>query len=51
MDEFDDLREYNGDPAHDMKVDFDRYMHTGEGAELFEDNILEDFGDDIDDWD
>lgn len=29
MNEYEDLDEYNGDAAHDMNVDFDRYMNTG----------------------
>ena len=39
MDEYEDLDAYNGDAAHDMNVDFDRYMNTGERAELFDETV------------
>lgn len=29
MEEYEDLNEYNGDPEHDMWVDFDNYENTG----------------------
>lgn len=47
INEYENLDEYNGHAAHDMNVDFDRYMYTGEGAELFEEYPE----DDDEDWD
>lgn len=49
MDEIEDLDNYNGDTAHDMWVDFDRYENTGE-PEYFEDSDLDEYIDNLD-WD
>lgn len=46
-----DLNTYNGDAAHDMNVDFDLYMNTGEDAELFDYTDLDDYIDTLNDWD
>lgn len=46
MDEYEDLDTYNGYTAHDMNVDFDRYMNTGENAELFHEPKLGDISTD-----
>lgn len=51
MDEYENLGTYNGDAAHDMDVDFDRYMNTDEGAELFYETDLDQFIDNLNDWD
>lgn len=51
MDEYEDLDAYNGDTIHDMDVDFDRYMNTGELSDLFEETDLDDFIDNLNDWD
>lgn len=51
MDEYDDLDAYNGDTEHDMWVDFDYNENTGELSDLFEDTYLDDFIDDLNDWD
>lgn len=42
---------YNGNPVHDMEVDFDRYMNTGELSDLFEETDLGDFINNLNDWD
>lgn len=51
MDEYEDLSTYNGDAVHDMNVDFDRYMNTGEGAELFNGTDFDEYIDNLNDWD
>jgi hypothetical protein len=51
MDEYEDLDIYNGDAVHDMNVNFDRYMNTGEGAELFDETDLDDYIDNLNYWD
>ena len=51
MDEYDDLNTYNWDPVYDGWVDFDYNENTGELSDLFEDTDLDDFIDDLNDWD
>lgn len=51
MEEYEDLGQYNGDPAHDMNVDFDHYNNTGELADLFDEDAMDDFISNLDDWD
>lgn len=51
MDEYEDLDAYNGDATHDMNVDFDRYMNTGERAELFDETDFDEYIDNLNDWD
>lgn len=51
MNEYENLDAYNGDTAHDMNVDFDCYMNTGEDAELFDETNIDDFIDKLNDWD
>lgn len=51
MNEYEDLDAYNGDAAHDMNVDFDRYTNTGEGEELFNETDLDEYIDNLSDWD
>ncbi len=41
-----DYSSYNGDPDHDMMVDYDYNQNTGELSEYFD----EDYEDDTDDW-
>lgn len=41
MDEFDDLATYDGDPEHDMWVDYTTHEYTGELEEYFEDDTDE----------
>lgn len=48
MDEYENLDSYNGDPIHDMYVDSDFEMNTGEIPYVFDED---DFIDNLDDWD
>lgn len=50
MDEYDDLDTYNGDTVHDMWVDFDYYENTG-NSDVFDEDNLDDYVDNLDDWD
>lgn len=38
MDEHDYLDAYNGDPVHDMYVDYTNHINTSEAAESFDDD-------------
>lgn len=49
MNEFEDLETYNGDTEHDMWVDFDNYVNTGNPDVLGKDN-LDEFGNELNDW-
>ena len=51
MDEYEDLDAYNGDTEHDMWVDFDHNENTGELSGLFEDTDIDQFIDNLNDWD
>ena len=51
MDEYEDLDAYNGDAVHDINVDFDIYMNTGELSGIFDDTDLDQFIDNLNDWD
>ena len=51
MDEYDDLNTYNGDQVHDSWVDFDYHENTGELSDIFGDTDLDQFIDNLDDWD
>lgn len=51
MDELEDLDKYNGDSEHDMWVDFTTNQYTGELADIFNDTEVDDFIDNLDDWD
>ncbi len=46
MDELDELSNYNGGTVHDMNVDYDYHINTGELDDLFDETNLDDF----DDW-
>lgn len=50
MDEYEDLDAYNGDTEHDMWVDFDHYENTGT-PDVFDEDNLDDFIDNLNDWD
>ncbi len=50
MDEYEDLDAYNSNTSHDMNVDFDCYMNTGEVAELFDKTDLDEYIDKLKDW-
>lgn len=43
MNDYDDLDTYNGDSEHDMMVDYDYHINTGELSELFDDDDIDDF--------
>ncbi len=49
MDNYDDRDAYNGDPEHDMYVDYDYQTNTGES--VFDDNDFDDDYSDEDDED
>lgn len=51
MNDYDDLDIYNGDTEHDMMVDFDYYINTGELSDLFEDSDLDEYVNNLNDWD
>lgn len=51
MDGYDDLDMYDGTPVHDMNVDFDRHMNTGELPEYFEEADIDIFIDNLNVWD
>ena len=51
MEELDDLATYNGDTEHDMWVDFSTHEYTGELANIFDGSEVDDFIDNLDDWD
>lgn len=51
MDEFDNLDIYNGNPVHDMEVDYDYHINTGKLADEFGDTDLDDFINNLNDWD
>lgn len=50
MEEYEDLDQYNGDSAHDMNVDFDRYNNTEELADIFDEDSLDDYIKNLNDW-
>lgn len=51
MDELDNLDYYNGEPVHDMEVDYDFHINTGELTDEFGDSDLDDFIANLNDWD
>lgn len=51
MTDYDDLDTYNGDAEHDMWVDFGYHENTGELSDIFKDTDLDQFIDNLDDWD
>ena len=51
MDELDDLATYNGDTEHDMWMDFTTYEYTSELGECFDDTDVDNFIDNLNDWD
>ena len=51
MEEYDDLSEYNGIPEHDINVDYDYYLNTGELSDEFGDSDLDNYIDSLNDWD
>ena len=51
MEEYEDLDAYNGDTEHDMWVDFDYNENTGGLSVIFDDTDLDQFIDNLNDWD
>ena len=51
MDEYEDLDMYEGNPVHDINVDFDRHINTDELPEYFEEAVIDIFIDNLNDWD
>lgn len=51
MDELDDLNDYNGETDHDMWVDFSYHMNTNELPEEFNDEDLDEYIDNLNNWD
>lgn len=51
MDENNDLDSYNGDPVHDVWVDFDYNENTGELSDLFDETDIDRYIDNLNDWD
>lgn len=49
MDEFDDLDTYNGDTVHDMYVDSDYEINTGEFPDVLDEADLDNFIDNLND--
>lgn len=49
--EYENLEVYNGNAAHDMNVDFDYHMNTGELSEYFDDSDLDNYINNLNDWD
>lgn len=45
------LGAYNGDPVHDGRVNFDYHENTGELSDIFDDTDLDEFVDNLNDWD
>ncbi len=51
MNTYDDLDTYNGNSEHDMWVDFDYNLNTGELSDFFEGSNFNAFIDNLNDWD
>lgn len=51
MDELEELDAYNGETDHDMWVDFTYHEDTGELADLFDEDSLDNYIDNLNDWD
>lgn len=51
MNDLDDLDVYDGDTEHDMWVDFTTNQYTGELEDIFDDSDIDNFIDNLDDWD
>lgn len=51
MDELENLDTYNGSPEHDSLVDFVYHENTGELSDLFDDETVNEYINDLNDWD
>lgn len=49
--DYDDLDTYNGDTIHDMYVDSDYEINTGELPDVFDDAALDEYIANLNDWD
>lgn len=49
--DYKDLDQYNGDTIYDMYVDSDYEINIGELPEVFDEAGLDEFVDNLDDWD
>ncbi len=47
----DESIEYGENPADDMTADYDYHVNTGEFPELFDDDFVNDFISNLNDWD
>lgn len=51
MIDYDDLNIYNGDTEHDMWVDFDYHVNTDELPKVFNDEDIDEYVNNLNDWD
>lgn len=51
MNELDNLDAYNGDTKHDMWVDFTYKRNTEELPDIFDEDVVDDFINNLNDWD
>ena len=51
MDELEELDAYKGDTEHDMWVDFTYQENTEELADLFDEDFIDEYIDNLNDWD
>lgn len=51
MDELENLDSYNGTPEHDSWVDFGYHENTGELSDLFEETNINEYINNLNDWD
>lgn len=51
MDDFSDFDRYNGDTEHDMWVDFTYQENTAEHPNIFDEDAVDDFINNLNDWD
>lgn len=51
MNEYEDIDTYNGDPVHDGWGDFNYNENPGELSDLFDETDLDQYIDNLNDWD
>lgn len=51
MDELDNLDAYIGNPEHDIWVDFAYQENTGELPDILDEDVVDDFINNLNDWD
>lgn len=49
--DYEDIDKYNGDIIHDMYVDSEYEINTGELSEVFDEADLDDYINNLNDWD